>query len=193
VDDVAAAVVDRALLRPEAAAPDEERVDGVDARRPERHEQQPRLEVDAAEDRAEHEDRRNRGEDELEVDERRRREVERRPRGHEWDGGLSLLGDVIEHRSGLTDEVAEEARAGEAVPGVAEAHVERPADPGDQDETEGGERQHHAVHRPTLLHYAAVEDDESGDAHQADERRRRELPGVVARVEPSWVWSPRSR
>ena len=76
MDDVAAAEVDRAVLGEPAAAPDQEGVDRVDAGRPEQDEGDPGLEVDAAEHRAEHQDRRDRREHELEVDERRLREVE---------------------------------------------------------------------------------------------------------------------
>ena len=80
VDDVPARVVERALLRPVAAAPDEHRVDGVGAGRPGRDEDQPRLEVHPPEHAAEEEQRGDGGEHELEVGERRLREVERRDR-----------------------------------------------------------------------------------------------------------------
>src|SRR5207253_4085537 len=40
----------------------------------------------------------------------------------------------------------------------------------------------------SLLHHAAVEDDEAGHAHEADESRRRHLPGVVTRTQPVHVY-----
>ena len=52
VDDVAAGVVDRALLGEEAAAPEQCRVDAVDHRDPQRHDEQPRLELETADQRA---------------------------------------------------------------------------------------------------------------------------------------------
>src|SRR5260370_20496536 len=64
---VAAAVVDRALLREPAAAPDQEGANRVDDRHPERDEEHPRLEVHAAEERATKDDDGDRAEDELEV------------------------------------------------------------------------------------------------------------------------------
>jgi hypothetical protein len=69
MDDIAAAEVDRTLLGEPAAAPDQEGVDGVDERRPEHDKGDPGLEVDAPEHGAEHQDRRDRREDELEIDE----------------------------------------------------------------------------------------------------------------------------
>ena len=76
VDHVTAGVVDRAVLGEEAAAPDQEGVDRVAEQRPESDERDPRLEVDPAEHGAQHEDRRDRREDDLEVGERRLREEE---------------------------------------------------------------------------------------------------------------------
>ena len=72
--------------------------------------------------------------------------------------------------------------------GWPKRHVEAEEHPDDQDDGEGREREHHAVHGPPLLHDAAVEHDQAGDAHQADERRGGHLPGVIARVQPGWIW-----
>ena len=70
----------------------------------------------------------------------------------------------------------------------AEAHLERPQHPDDEHDREGGERQHHAVDRPALLHDAAVQDDEAGNAHQTDERRGCHLPSVVSALsQVGWV------
>ena len=181
MDHVAAAEVDRPVVREVAAAPDEERIDRVHARSPQDDERDPCFEVHAAEDGAEHEDRRDPGEDELEVDERGLREV-RLP--DEGNVPLPLQRLVVEHVSGLADEVPEEARVRQAVPRIAEAHLVPVEHPLDEHEGERDEGEHHRVHRPALLHHAAVQDDETGDAHQPDERRCRELPGVVARVQP---------
>ena len=65
-------VPDRAgvRLRPEAAAPHEEGVDAVRERRPQRHEDQPDLEVDPADHTAEEQQGCDGGEDELEVGQR---------------------------------------------------------------------------------------------------------------------------
>ena len=67
VDDVAARVVDDAVLREEAAAPDAEGADGVAQRDPQRHVQHPREDVHAAEERAGRDDDGDGGEHELEV------------------------------------------------------------------------------------------------------------------------------
>ena len=178
MDHVAAGEVDRALVRPVAAAPDQEGVDRVTEGDPERHEEQPGLEVDPAEHRAEHQDRRDRRKDELEVDERRLREMPGRPgsRAQLRDVGDPFLVHMVEHRPRLADEVAEEAMARKPMPRRAEAHVEGVEHPDDQHRGERSEREHHAVDRPALLHHPAVEHDEARHAHQADEGRRRELP-----------------
>src|SRR5260370_17415339 len=70
VDEVAAAEVQRTVPGPVAAAPQQEGVDRVGEGDPERHEDQPGLEVDPADHPADEQDRRDRGEHELEVDER---------------------------------------------------------------------------------------------------------------------------
>src|ERR1039457_1427381 len=64
VDDVAAAEVQRALPRPESAAPEQERVHRIGKRDPQWHEYQPHLEFDPPEHGADEQDRRNRGEHE---------------------------------------------------------------------------------------------------------------------------------
>ena len=70
VDHVAAAEVQRALAGPEAAAPEQERVHRVGERDPQRHEDQPDLELDPPDHAADEQDRRDRREHELEVDQR---------------------------------------------------------------------------------------------------------------------------
>src|SRR5262249_40903993 len=62
-----AAEVERAVRGPPAAAPEEERVNRVGERRPERHEDEPDLEADPADHAAEEQQRRDRGEHELEI------------------------------------------------------------------------------------------------------------------------------
>src|SRR5260370_41460184 len=89
----------------EAAAPDQERVNAVHAGDPQGAERKPRLEVHPAEHRSQSQDRRDRRENELEVDERRLGE---RLRPDERDHPLSLELLVTEDRSGLAEEVLEE-------------------------------------------------------------------------------------
>ncbi len=67
VNHVAAAEVQRALAGPEAAAPEQERVHRVCERDPQRYEDQPDLELDPAYHAADEQDRRDRSEYELEV------------------------------------------------------------------------------------------------------------------------------
>ena len=185
VDDVATREVHCALLCEPAAAPDQEGVDRVHARRPEHDERDPRLEVHATEHRAEHQDRRDRCEHELEVDEGRLREVDLPDQGYL---PLSLQVVRTQHRPRLTEEVVEEARVRSAeVDWMPEAHVVAVEHPHYEDEGEGDEREHHAVHRPALLHDPAVQDDEARNAHQADEGGCCHLPRVVAGVQPRWV------
>ncbi len=107
VDDVATREVERALLRQVAATPQHERVHAVDEGRPQRHEEAPGAELDTAEHTSQEQKRRDGGEDELEVGERRRREVE-------GDGGvgrrdcLALLTDAAGDATWFADEVLEE-------------------------------------------------------------------------------------
>ena len=187
MDHVAAGEVEGALLGEVAAAPDQERVDRVDEARPEDHERDPGLEVDPAEHRAEHQDRRDRREDELEVSQRRLRERKLPDVPEERDRSLVQQRRAVENRPGVTDEVGEEARL-RSTPKMCERrperHLEAVSNPDEEHQGERDEGHHHRVHRPALLHHAAVEDDEAGHAHQTDERRRRHLPGVVTRTQP---------
>jgi hypothetical protein len=91
VDDVTTRVVDRTLLSEEAPTPEQRRVHAVDESDPQRHDEEPRLELETPHQPAEEEQRRDGGEDELEVGEGRRREVER-DRGVGPRDRLTLLG-----------------------------------------------------------------------------------------------------
>ena len=184
MDHVPAAEVHGAVLGEPAAAPDQEGVDRVDEGDPQDDERDPRLEVHAAEDRSQHQDRGDRGEYELEVDERGLWEVEHPGRAQVRDLPLALELVVIEDGAGLPDEVVPEASLTADRDRRAEAHLEGIEHPHEEHDGECDERQHHAVHGPALLHDAAVEHDEAGHAHQTDERRRRHLPRVVAGVQP---------
>ncbi len=105
VDDVATAEVQRALARPVAAAPQQERVHRVGERDPQRHEDQPDLELDPADHAADEQDRRDRGEDELEVDQRALREPELRHQPvKQRDIRLRLLSAGADNRPRLADE-----------------------------------------------------------------------------------------
>src|SRR5215472_10678534 len=78
VNHVAAAEVQCALLRPEAAAPQQERVHRIGEGDPQRYEDQPDLEADPADHAPDEQDRRDRGEHELEIDQGPLREPELR-------------------------------------------------------------------------------------------------------------------
>ena len=187
MDHVAAGVVQRAVRGPVAAAPDHEGVDGVHSRDPDQHVGDPGLEVDPPEHRAEGEDRRDRGEHELEVHERGLREMEGRTRRDRRDQRLPLLCGMTQHASRFSERRpqkavrAEDARAA-VRDGFAEAHLERPQRPGDHRQAEGNEGEHHAVHRPALLHHAPIQNGQAGDAHQSQQRRGGHLPCVVAGI-----------
>ncbi len=186
VDHVATRVVQCAVSREVAAAPDQERVDRVHECDPQHHVGDPRLQVDPPEHRAKHQDRGDRGEHELEVHERGLREVERWPFGDRRDARLGLLGPRAPSTlPGLPDECVEEAFP--RPDRMAEAHLEGPQAPHDQRHAERHEGEHHAVDRPALLHHAAVQDREARQAHQPDERGRGHLPRVVTCVQPTWV------
>ena len=188
MDDVAAREVEHAVVAEVAAAPDQEGVDGVDQRRPEDDEDDPRLEVHAAEHRTEHQQGRDRGEHELEVDERRLGE---RHVADQRDVPLFLEIVRAQDRARMPDEGREEGRvAAEDVHRLAERHVVAVQHPDDEDDGERDEGEHHAVDRPALLHHPAVEHDETRNAHETHERGGGQLPGVVRRIEPGRVFHP---
>ncbi len=184
VNHVTTREVEHALLGEVTAAPDHERVDDVGGRDPDDHERDPRLEVEPAEDRAQHQNRRDCREDQLEVDQRRLRE--RALEAGRRQRSLVQQRRVRHHRSWLADEVSEEASTvgAEDVDGRAEPHLVAPQHPDDDDQGERDEGHHHRVDRPSLLHHAAIQDSETGQAHQSDERRRGHLPGVIACAQP---------
>src|ERR1700733_5481898 len=118
--------------------------------------------------------------------------MERWSRRYRRNQRLPLLGGMPEHAARFTPGGAQEAFRAEDAPTavrdrVVEAHLERPQAPRHHYEAERNEREHHAVDRPALLHDPAVQDGETGKAHQPDERSRSHLPCVVAGVEPGWV------
>ena len=169
VDDVSAGEVHDAGLEEEpVGAPEAERPDGVGEGEPERHEEHPGPEVDAAEERASDEDKRDGGEDELEEEER----------GGRVGAGEALLGE-----EGLAER-GEVGAADEGEEAVAEGHAEGPEAPADEGGGEGVERHEGRVDGPLLLDDAAVEDHQPRHALQPHQRRRRQLPRVVALVKP---------
>src|SRR5206468_2517529 len=105
---------------------------------------------------------------------------------------LTLQGLVAQHGPGLAPEGGKEAVA--AADRRAEAHVEGPQDPHHENDGKSREGQHHAVDRPALLHDPAIENDQPGHAHQADEGGGGHLPCVVTRSQPrgsfDWHVSP---
>ncbi len=187
VNHVSAGEVESAVLSEEAAAPDQEGVDRVDDARPHDHERNPGPEVDPAQDRSEHQDRGDRREDELEISQRRLREHDV---SDERDVALLQQVIAVQDRPGLTPQVAEESVVGpEDVHRRTERELVGVEHPDDQHQGERDEGHHHRVHRPALLHHAAIEDDESGHAHQADQGRRCHLPSVVAWTQPIQIHS----
>jgi len=186
VDDVAAAVVDDAPLEEEPAAPHGEGADGVGEGEPERHEQHPRREAHPPQQRTGDEDQRDGREHALEVHHRRHRV--QRLRGGGLDG--APVGEVVHRRGevGLPDEVALVQRRPRLAPQrqklVAEGHVVGPGHPADPHGGERVERHEGGVHGPLLLHHAAVEHHQAREALQPHQRRRRQLPRVVALVQP---------
>lgn len=70
MDDVSARVINDAVFEQEAAAPDAECANGVGEGEPQRHEDHPRGEVHAAEERASDKNERDCREGELEIDHR---------------------------------------------------------------------------------------------------------------------------
>ncbi|BAS87275.1 Os03g0838450, partial [Oryza sativa Japonica Group] len=185
VDDVAAAVVDDAPVEEEAAAPEGEGADGVGEGEPERDEDHPGEEAHAAEEGAGDEDEGDGGEHALEVHHRRHR-VQRlhRRRLH------AAVGAVVDRRRqrGAADEEALVQRRPRLPPDreelLPERHVVRPGDPADPHGGEGVERHERRVHRPLLLHHAAVQHHQARHALQPHHRRRHQLPRVVALVQP---------
>ena len=109
MDDEASRKVASPLLRPVTPTPQEERVDAVDTRRPQRHEDQPHPELDPGQDGAEEQERRDGGKHKLEVDHACQRDPERwHARVDERDVGLSLLTHGADGRAGFAYEVVEE-------------------------------------------------------------------------------------
>src|SRR5439155_14666895 len=101
--------------------------------------------------RPEHQDRGDRREHELEVRERRRREVERRTGGYQGDARLPLLADMTEDVAWYADHVREEPVVRtEDVQRVPERHLEADQHPRNEHEGERDERHHHRVDRPAL-------------------------------------------
>ena len=157
VDDVATGEVERSLLGEVAAAPEHEGVDAVDEGRPQRHQQAPGAELDPAQHAPEEQQRGDGGEDELEVGQRRRREVE----GDDGVGrrhGLALFtgrtGDAARYADEVVEEVFPPPHTGQLVlhpvrdprtERVApEPHLVGPQHPGDEHQGEPGE--HHGQH-----------------------------------------------
>uniref|UniRef100_J3M810 Uncharacterized protein n=1 Tax=Oryza brachyantha TaxID=4533 RepID=J3M810_ORYBR len=179
VDDVAAGVVDDAPAVEEAAAPEAEGADGVGEEEPERGEGHPGLDVHAAEDGAGEEHQRDGGELELEQHQRRLR-VE----------GLGARDGAVRggRQRGLADEVA----LGQRHPGLpperqqpgAARHAAPDQHPHQQRRRVGVQRHERRVHRPLLLHDAAVQHHQPRHGLDPHQRRCRQLPRVVPLVQP---------
>jgi hypothetical protein len=106
VNDVTTGEVQCALAGPEAAAPQQESVNGIGKRDPQRYEDHPDLELDPPDHAADEQDRRDRGKHELEVDQRALREPELRHQAiEERDVGLRLFASSADYGLGPADEV----------------------------------------------------------------------------------------
>ena len=179
MDDVSAGVVDDAPVVEESAAPEAERADGVGEDEPERGEGHPGLDVHAAQHGPRQEHERDGGELELEQHQRRLR-VQR------LGAGRALV------RGGRQRRPADEVALGERHAGLApereqplpERHAEPHQHPHQQRRRVGVERHEGRVHRPLLLHDAAVQHHQARHGLDAHQRRRRQLPRVVALVQP---------
>jgi hypothetical protein len=185
MDDVAAGVVDDAPLEEEAAAPEAEGAHGVGEGEPERDEEHPRDEVHAAEEGAGQEDERDGREDELKVDHGGERVEGRQRRGLQRavlvvvDGGgqvsLREQRPVAEHRARLPPDRQQL---------LPERHLVRVDHPAQQHCRERVERHERRVHGPFLLHDTPVQNHQPGHRLQPHQRRGRQLPCVVALVQP---------
>ena len=167
----------------EAAAPEQRGVHAVDHGDPQRHDEQPRLELQSPDETAEKQDGRDRGEDELEVGERRGGKVE----GYERIGardGLALLGARGRQGLKVPDEAAPERARRPEVRQHPKGHVVAPEHPHDQRDREGRKDHQHRVDDPLLSNEAPVENGDARQAHQPDQRRGHELPRVVRRIQP---------
>nr|ACN27883.1 unknown [Zea mays] len=185
VDDVAAAVVDDAPLEEEPAAPYGEGADGVGEGEPERHEQHPRGEAHPAQQRPGDQHQGDGREHALEVHHRGHRVQRLRGRGLQ-----GAAGEVVRRggEAGLPHQPALAQRRPRLAPQrqqpVAEGHVVGPGHPADPHRRERVQRHEGRVHGPLLLHHAAVQDHQTREALQPHQRRRRQLPRVVALVQP---------
>ncbi|BAT15486.1 Os12g0105150, partial [Oryza sativa Japonica Group] len=185
VNDVAAGVVHDAPVEEEAPAPNAVRSHRIGQRRPQRHERHPRLDAHAPEHGAGDQPHGDAGGGPLEEHHARRR-VQRRHRGRlhlavgvEVEGeGEQRLGEHVvlgERRGGAADEGQE---------AVAEGHVVRPERPARHGGGHGVERHECGGERALAGDGAGVEEGETGEALQGDERGGEHLPGVVALVQP---------
>lgn len=185
MNDVAAGVIDDTPVVEEAAAPEAVGADGVAEGEPERHKRHPRLNVHPPQNRARQQDRRDRRESELKVHQRRHREE--RLVHIPLHGPVGESVQALRHGGASGEVLLAEGRGAPAPEGeelVPEGDAVAEEDPADQDGGEGVERHEGGVDGPLLLHDAGVEYDETRHGLEADERRRRHLPRVVAFVEP---------
>ncbi|TVU36694.1 hypothetical protein EJB05_18638, partial [Eragrostis curvula] len=185
VDDVSAGVIDDAPVVEEAAAPEAERADGVGEEQPQRRERHPRLDVHAPEQRPGEQHQRDGRELELEQHQRRLRVERLQARRHE----RAVVAVVLRGRE---RRAADEERLRQRRPGLAperqqplaKRHAEADEHPDDERGRVGVQRHEGGVHGPFLLHDAAVEHDKPRHGLDAHERGRRQLPRVVAFVQP---------
>jgi len=75
----------------------------------------------------------------------------------------------------------------------AEAFLVSPNGPAHKHASEGVERHERGIDGPFVLHPAGVQHNETWDGLESDERRGRQLPRVVAGVQPVWSSGIRCR
>ena len=192
VDDIAPGVINDSPLPQEAASPEAEGADGVREGEPQGDEHHPRAEAHATKEGACEEDERDGGEEELEE-----HEVGHPIEPHHLVGLDSSVVVVVDGGGEirlLEEELVTQGGAGFAPDGqqaVAEGHLVRPCHPAQQHGGERVQRHEGGVHRPLLLHNAAVENHQAWHGLQAHQRRRCHLPCVIALVQPVRRHAPR--
>ncbi|PIN21231.1 hypothetical protein CDL12_06077 [Handroanthus impetiginosus] len=172
-------------MKQKPAAPQAERPHCVRKRQPQWHKHHPRLNIHPPQQRPRQQYHRYPREHALEPHHRRHRIV--RCRHRRLHRPVVEVVDGGGQRRLLDQEALPQRRAGFAPEGeelLPEGHLVGPYDPADDDGGESVEGHESGVDGPFLFNDAAVEDDEAGDALEADEGGGGHLPGVVAFVQP---------
>nr|GMC95408.1 hypothetical protein Iba_chr05cCG8260 [Ipomoea batatas]GMC99716.1 hypothetical protein Iba_chr05eCG8350 [Ipomoea batatas] len=156
VDNIAAGIVNNAPVEEKAAAPEAKRAHRVTEHKPKRHKSHPSFDIHPAQNRPGQQDHSNSRERELEINLGRH--------------GIKRLN----HRGSALSPERQKL--------IPEGHAVTEKNPTDENRGEGVESHESRVHRPFLLHYAPVEDNEARHALEPHQGARRHLPCVVAFV-----------